>query len=73
MLSWPIYAIVYVLPLLGFKGSFVFVGIQAGYAFADISAKALYGVLIWTAASAKSSPRAESSVWHPASARVVNA
>ena len=73
VLSWPIYAIVYVLPLLGFKGSSVFVGIQVGYAFADISAKALYGVLIWTAAAAKSAPRGESAVWHPASARSVNA
>ena len=73
VLSWPIYAVVYVLPLLGFKGSFVFVGIQAGYAFADISAKALYGVLIWTAAAAKSAPRAGSSAWHPASVRAVNA
>ena len=73
VLSWPVYAVVYVLPLLGFKGSFVFVGIQVGYALADISAKALYGVLIWSAASAKSARRAESSTWQPASARSVNA
>jgi bacteriorhodopsin len=73
LLSWPIYAIVYVLPLIGLKGSTVFVGIQVGYAVADITAKAFYGLFIWRAATAKSAPDIEIPVWQPASARSVNA
>lgn len=73
LLSWPIYAIVYVLPLLGLKGSTVFVGIQVGYAVADITAKAFYGLSIWRAASAKSNPEPDIAAWLPASSRSVNA
>lgn len=69
LLSWPIYAIVYVLPLIGLKGSTVFVGIQVGYAVADITAKAFYGLFIWRAATVKSAPDVEVPVWQPASAR----
>ena len=68
-LSWPIYAIVYVLPLLGLSGPTVFVGIQIGYAVADIMAKAFYGTLIWMAAMDKSGVRTELPEWQPASAR----
>ena len=73
LLSWPIYAIAYVLPLLGLKGSTVFVGVQAGYAVADITAKAFYGLSIWRAASAKSAPEPDIAAWLPASSRSVNA
>ena len=70
-LSWPIYAVVYVLPLLGLSGPFVFVGIQVGYAIADIMAKAFYGTLIWMAAVEKSGSRVEAPAWQPASARTL--
>ena len=68
-LFWPIYAIVYVLPLLGLTGPTVFVGIQIGYAVADIASKAFYGTLIWMAAMDKSGVRTELPEWQPASAR----
>ena len=68
-LFWPVYAVVYVLPLVGLAGPTVFVGIQIGYAVADIASKALYGTLIWMAAVDKSGVRAEPPEWQPASAR----
>ncbi len=68
-LSWPIYAVVYVLPLLDLSGPVVFVGIQVGYAAADIIAKAFYGILIWMAAVEKSGVRLETMNWQSASIR----
>ena len=65
-LSWPIYAAVYVLPLLDLSGPVVFLGIQVGYAAADIASKAFYGILIWLAAVEKSGPRLEALNWQSA-------
>ena len=58
VLCWPIYAGIFVVQTLGYKGPFVFVGTQVAYAIADIGAKILFAVLITMAAEAKSPPRA---------------
>lgn len=52
--TWGVYPIAYLFPLIGFDGADAWVLKQAGYSFADILAKALYGLLIFTIARAKS-------------------
>ncbi len=55
LVTWCFYPVVYVLPLLGVTGSVAFVSTQIGYAGADLTAKAVYGVMIYLIASRKSS------------------
>ncbi len=52
--TWGVYPIAYLFPLIGFDGADAWVAKQAGYSIADILAKALYGLLIFKIARAKS-------------------
>ena len=61
LLTWSFYPAVSVLPLVGFKGSTMFIATEAGYATADIMSKAVFGVLIYMAAASKSLPRVDMS------------
>jgi len=53
---WCTYPIIYVLPMLGVVGTTSFIATQIAYAFADITAKAVYGVMIYMIAMRKSHP-----------------
>jgi bacteriorhodopsin len=52
--TWGVYPITYLLPQLGVNVEAATVGIQVGYAIADVLAKAGYGLLIYAIARAKS-------------------
>lgn len=52
--SWWVYPVAYLLPMLGLSGANAEVGLQVGYSLADLAAKALYGVVIYQIAKAKS-------------------
>jgi hypothetical protein len=54
LLSWGVYPIAYLLPLLNVAGSAAWVFKQVGYSVADILAKALYGLIIFYVARRKS-------------------
>lgn len=54
LLSWVVYPIAYVLPLLNISGADAWVAKQVGYSVADIVAKAVYGLIIFTVARKKS-------------------
>ncbi|MEM6797452.1 MAG: bacteriorhodopsin [Acidobacteriota bacterium] len=54
-ISWWVYPIAFVLPILGMlSGAVGEVGLQVGYSVADLVAKAFYGVVIFQIARAKS-------------------
>lgn len=52
--TWGFYPIVYMLPMFGIAGATTMVGIQVGYAIADVAAKCGYGIMIYAIARAKS-------------------
>jgi bacteriorhodopsin len=52
--TWGFYPIVYCLPFFGLDPTQAIVGIQVGYAVADVLAKAGYGVMIYAIAREKS-------------------
>jgi bacteriorhodopsin len=54
LLSWGVYPIAYLLPLLNISGADAWVAKQVGYSVADIVAKAVYGLIIYTVARKKS-------------------
>ena len=55
LLSWGVYPIAYLLPELGIFGSpAATVGIQIGYTIADILAKPIFGLLVYSIARVKS-------------------
>lgn len=54
VLSWWVYPIAFILPMLGLRGATAVVGVQVGYSIADLTAKALFGVMIYRLARAKS-------------------
>ena len=54
LLSWGVYPIAYLLPLLNISGADAWVGKQIGYSIADILAKAVYGLIIFQIARMKS-------------------
>ena len=54
LLSWGVYPIAYLLPLLNIAGSDAWVAKQVGYSVADIVAKALYALIIFYVARMKS-------------------
>ncbi len=54
LLSWGVYPIAYLLPLLNIEGSSAWVFKQVGYSVADILAKAVYGIIIYLVARRKS-------------------
>jgi len=52
--SWLTYPGVYIVKMMGFGGATAMAAEQIGYSVADVVAKAVFGVLIWAIASAKS-------------------
>jgi bacteriorhodopsin len=52
--TWGFYPITYMLPMFGIQVESAVVGVQVGYAIADVLAKAGYGVMIYAIARAKS-------------------
>ncbi len=54
VVSWWVYPIAFILPMLGLSGAAAEVGVQVGYSIADLTAKALYGIFIYRLARAKS-------------------
>lgn len=54
LLSWWVYPVAFLLPMFGLSGAVGEVGLQVGYSLADLTAKALYGVVIYQIARAKS-------------------
>ena len=54
VLVWCFYPIVYALPLMDIGGTNAFVGIQIGYAMADVTAKAVYGLVLYMVTVRKS-------------------
>ncbi|PXA72408.1 xanthorhodopsin [Cryobacterium arcticum] len=54
LLSWGVYPIAYLLPLLNIEGADAWVAKQVGYSIADILAKAVYALIIFRVARIKS-------------------
>ena len=54
LFTWGFYPITYMLPMFGIAPQTSIVGVQIGYAIADILAKAFYGIMIYWIAYAKS-------------------
>jgi bacteriorhodopsin len=54
LLSWGVYPIAYLLPMLNIEGADAWVFKQVGYSIADILAKAVYGLIIYRVARIKS-------------------
>lgn len=53
LLSWGVYPIAYLLPMLKISGTSATVGIQLGYTIADVLAKPVFGLLVFAIAVAK--------------------
>jgi bacteriorhodopsin len=54
VITWLFYPIVFVLPMIGMSGSGAVVAVQVGYSIADVLAKAVFGVFIFSIALKKS-------------------
>jgi len=54
VVSWLTYPVVYVLPMMGFKGAQAIVAIQCGYCVSDIISKCGVGLIIYSITAAKS-------------------
>ena len=54
VISWLFYPIVFLFPLIGFTGGGAITAVEVGYTIADIVAKAVFGILIFTIALRKS-------------------
>ncbi len=54
VISWWVYPVAFILPMIGLGGATAEVGLQIGYSIADLTAKALYGIFIYRLARAKS-------------------
>jgi bacteriorhodopsin len=54
LLSWGVYPIAFILPMIGADGADAWVGKQIGYSVADILAKAVYAIIIYQVARIKS-------------------
>merc|ERR1712017_51607 len=59
VISWLTYPFVYIIKMLGISGVTATAGEQIGYSVADVVAKAVFGVLIWAIADAKSKVESE--------------
>ncbi len=53
LLSWGVYPIAYLLPMLGIVGTSATVGVQLGYTIADVLAKPVFGLLVFAIAITK--------------------
>ncbi|NEP60171.1 MAG: bacteriorhodopsin [Symploca sp. SIO2G7] len=51
--SWGVYPIAYLLPELGIEGATAIVGVQVGYTVADLLAKPVFGLLVFSIAKIK--------------------
>jgi len=58
VVSWLFYPIVYLFPLVGITGGSAIVAVEVGYTVADIVAKAVFGLVIFTIAVRKSEAEA---------------
>lgn len=58
IVSWLFYPIVFVLPMLGLEGAAAETALQVGYSIADLVAKAVFGLLIYTIAVRKTEAQA---------------
>jgi bacteriorhodopsin len=54
VISWSFYPIVFIFPMIGVTGGTATTAVQIGYTIADIVAKAMFGLLIYTIAVRKS-------------------
>jgi bacteriorhodopsin len=54
LLSWSFYPVVFIFPMIGFSGGAATTAVQVGYSIADVVAKAVFGVVIYTIAVRKS-------------------
>lgn len=54
VLAWSFYPVVFIFPMIGISGGAATTAVQVGYSIADIVAKAVFGVLIFTIAVRKS-------------------
>lgn len=54
VISWTVYPIAYLLPMLDISGANAWVGKQIGYSVADIAAKCVYALIIYRVARIKS-------------------
>merc|ERR1712071_236721 len=57
--SWLTYPAVYIVKMSGISGATAMAAEQSGYSVADVVAKAVFGVLIWAIATAKSEAEKE--------------
>lgn len=64
--SWWVYPVAFLAPMIGLGGATAEVAIQVGYSIADLTAKALYGIVIYQLARAKT----EADGWQEAPAAV---
>jgi len=53
LLSWGVYPIAYLLPMLGITGATADIGVQIGYTIADVLAKPVFGLLVFAIALQK--------------------
>lgn len=53
LLSWGVYPIAYLLPLIGITGTSSTIGVQLGYTIADVLAKPVFGLYVFAIAVAK--------------------
>merc|ERR1712115_386883 len=60
VVSWLTYPGVYIIKMLGISGTMATAAEQIGYSIADVVAKAVFGVLIWAIAAAKTEATKES-------------
>lgn len=61
LLSWGVYPIAYLLPMLGIVGTSATVGVQLGYTIADVLAKPIFGLLVFAIALEKTKADQENS------------
>merc|ERR1712039_506964 len=54
VVSWLTYPVVYIFPMIGFKGAQAVVNIQVGYCVSDVISKCGVGLIIYSITSAKS-------------------
>jgi len=53
LLSWGVYPIAYLLPELGIASVTASIGVQVGYTIADLLAKPVFGLLVYSIARVK--------------------
>lgn len=63
LLTWCVYPVSYLMPVLGFDGANAFVGRQIGYTIADVTAKCLFGIMIYQIAKTKSAEDSKDYAW----------